>query len=312
MNIRAWVSAVRDSFKSITRSPIMSLASMATVAVSLLVLAVIMLLAVNLEYMASTVEGQVEVRAYFCVADEAEDADKPQCENGEPTEQEKQELLNAAKGLPGVQAVTFVSKEVAWQQMKEQHPEYEDIYSGFEDDGMNPLHDTLVITATDPDQVKSVAARMSEMSGISDVNYGQDFVDNLLTFTRAVRVGGIALVIMLVVATVLTLSNTIRLSVYARRREIAIMKLVGATNWYIRRPFIVEGVLLGVIGALLAMALTGWGYSRLVSYIYVNIPFLPIISPKNILWDLTGGLILLGVLLGTVGSIVSMRRFLKV
>lgn len=308
MNIRAWVSAIRDSVQSMTRSPIMSLASMATVAVSLLVLAVITLLAVNLEYMAATAEAQVEIRVYFCVNDEETDV----CKDGEPSEAQKRALLEAAKQVPGVESVTFVSKEVAWQQMKQQHPEYEDIYRGFEDDGMNPLHDALVIEAVDPDQVKSIADQMARLKGVSEVNYGQDFVDNLLAFTKAVRLGGIALVVMLVVATVLTLSNTIRLSVYARRREIAIMKLVGATNWYIRRPFVVEGVLLGVIGALLSMALTGWGYTQVVKYVYLNVPFLPIVSPQGILWDLTGGLTLLGVLLGTVGSIVSMRRFLKV
>ncbi|HEY8347690.1 MAG TPA: permease-like cell division protein FtsX [Symbiobacteriaceae bacterium] len=308
MSFRAWALAVRDSVRSIVRSPVMSLASMATVAVSLLVLAVILLLAVNLEYIATTVEQQVEIAAYLCASDD----ENPACENREPTEAEKRALVEAVKRIPGVEQVTFVSKDVALQRMKEQLGDRKDILEEYEEEGKNPLRDALEIRVVDPNEVKRVAAQVEKLRGVSEVNYGKEFVDRLLAFTRAVRLGGIGLVMMLLAATVLTLSNTIRLSVYARRREIAIMKLVGATDWYIRRPFIVEGVLLGVVGGLLAMALTGWGYVELVTYVQRNIPFLPMVAPQKILGNLTGGMILLGALLGSTGSIVSMRRFLKV
>lgn len=305
MSLRAWASATKDSLRSMTQSPIMSLASTATVAVSLLVLAVVMLLALNLEHMASTVEQQVEIKAYLCSTQD----ENPKCGNQELAEAQKRALMEAVQKVSGISEVTFVSKEIALERMKEQFGEQQDILEGLEE---NPLRDSLEIKTSDPNQVRTVAEQVQKMDGVSEVNYGQDYVDKLLAFTRAVRLGGIGLVVMLVIATVLTISNTIRLAVYARRREISIMKLVGATDWYIRRPFMMEGILLGVIGSLLSMGLTAWGYARFVAYVHRNIPFLPVLGAGEILWNLTGGLILLGGLLGAIGSVVSMRRFLKV
>lgn len=306
MSPRAWVTAFRDAFYSMTQSTLMSLASMATVAVSLLVLAVVLLLGVNLEHMASSVEQQVEIKAYLCSASD----ENPDCGNKELTEPEKKAIVDQVAKLPGFKQSTYVSREEALERMKVQFAEQKDILSGWE--GENPLRDSLEVKATETSQVRTLAEAIAAIPGVSEVNYGQDYVENLLAFTRAVRIGGVGLVLLLIIATVLTISNTIRLAVYARRREISIMKLVGATDWYIRRPFMIEGVFLGVLGAVVAMLLTGLGYQRLVAYLYENIPFLPVVPPVDVLMSLTLGLILLGAVLGAAGSLVSLRRFLKV
>jgi cell division transport system permease protein len=305
MNLRAWATAFRDAFRSMTQSSLMSVASIATVAVSLLVLSVVMLVAVNLENMASSVEGQVEIKAYLC---SARDADPP-CNKQELNEDLKRALVEQVKQFPGVKEVEYIPRDKALEQMKEQFGDQRDI---LEELGENPLRDSLEVKAADPNQVKSLAETIGKMNGVAEVNYGQEYVDKLLLVTRAVRYGGIGLVLMLIVATVLTISNTIRLAVYARRREISIMKLVGATDWYIRRPFMLEGIFLGVIGSGLAMTITGWGYRRLALYVYQSIPFLPVVAPERILLNLTLSMIILGGVLGAVGSLISMRRFLKV
>jgi cell division transport system permease protein len=284
----------------------MSLASMATVAVSLLVLSVVLLLAVNLEHMATSVESQVQITAYLCDVND----DNPACNNQPLKDEQKKAVQDQVGKLPGVKQVNFVTKDEALVKMKEQFGEQKGILEGL--DGQNPLRDSVEVQASTPAQVKGIADAVRELKGVSNVNYGQEYVEKLLSFTRAVRIGGVGLVAMLIIATVLTISNTIRLSVYARRREISIMKLVGATDWYIRRPFMLEGVFLGVIGAGLAMALTGYGYQRFVVYAYRNIPFLPVVSAEQVLVNLTAALVLLGCILGTVGSMLSMRRFLKV
>lgn len=306
MNLRSWAVAFRDAFRSMTQSTLMSLASMATVAVSLLVLSVVLLMAVNLEFMATSVEQQIEIKAYLC---STRDADA-KCNKQELKEEQKKALVDQIGKLPGVQQAVYVSKEQALERMKEQFAEQRDILEGLE--GENPLRDSVEIKANESNQVKPISLAVEKLQGISEVKYGQEYVDKLLAFTKAVRIGGVGLVLMLIIATVLTISNTIRLAVYARRREISIMKLVGATDWYIRRPFMLEGVFLGALGSLLAMALTGFGYQRVVVYVHANIPFLPVVAPEQVLMNLTVGLMILGGVLGSVGSLVSLRKFLKV
>lgn len=305
MSIRAWVNALRDAVRSITHSTLMSVASTASVAVSLLVLAVMLLLALNLEYMAASVESQVEVRAYIC----APYADEPVCNKQEPTAEQKQVLVNQIAALPGVAKATYVSKEQALEELKKLYPEDSAIMEGYEG-AENPLFDSVLIQVKDATQIKPVAEAVQPMKGIRKVNWGQDWVDKLTTVTHAVRVTGIGLVLLLVVATVLTISNTIRLAVFARRREIAIMKLVGATDWYIRRPFMLEGIILGLIGSGVALAGVSFGYAKVE--FYVRSAVFPIIPSQELLPGLTVTLLLLGTALGAVGSIVSVRKFLKV
>lgn len=165
---------------------------------------------------------------------------------------------------------------------------------------------------TDPGAVEVVALAASRIEGVGEVKYGRETVERLLGVTRAVRVAGLGLVGLLVMATVFTISNTIRLAVFSRRHEVSIMKLVGATDWFIRRPFLLEGVLLGGLGAGLAMIITAAGYRRLVMSVYANLPFVPIVMPDDILSGLTLSLIGLGCGLGALGSLISLRRFLKV
>lgn len=305
MSIRAWVNALRDAIRSITSSTLMSVASAASVAVSLLVLAVMLLLAFNLEYMAASVESQVEVRAYIC----APYADEPVCNKQEPTAEQKQLLVNQIDALPGVTKATYVSKDQALAELKKLYPDDAAIYAGYEG-AENPLFDSVLIQVTDATQIKPIAEAVQPMKGIRKVSWGQDWVEKLTTVTHAVRVTGIGLVLLLVVATVLTISNTIRLAVFARRREIGIMKLVGATDWYIRRPFMLEGIIFGLIGSGVALGGVAFGYAKVEAY--VRSAVFPIIPAAELMPGLTVTLLLLGTCLGAVGSIVSVRRFLKV
>lgn len=307
MSLRGWANALRDAIRSMTQSGLMSLASMLSVAVSLLVLAVTMLLAVNLQFMAENAEAQVEVKVYLCAAQREE----AKCNKQELTEPQKQAIVEQIRKTPNVKEATYMTRHQALEEMKKTDPSQREVLTGYEGDA-NPLSDEVHIKVVEVEQVKAVAEAVQAMNGVAKVDYGQQVVEKLLIFTNAIRIGGAGLVLLLVVATVLTLSNTIRLSVYARRREISIMKLVGATDWYIRRPFMLEGVFLGVIGALVAGGLTAWGYLRLVPGLQQSVPFLPVVQPAMVLLDLTLGLLLLGAVLGAIGSLISLRRFLKV
>lgn len=307
MNLRGWANAFRDALRSMTQSGLMSLASMLSVAASLLVLAVVLLVAVNLEHLAATAEAQVEIKAYLCAAQREE----AKCNKQELTEQQRQALLDQIKKLPNVKETAFVSRHQALEEMKKSDPTQRELLTGYEGNE-NPLSDEVYVKVTEVAQVKAVADAIRALPGVAKVVYGQEYVDKLMAFTNAIRIGGVGLVLLLVVATVLTLSNTIRLSVFARRREISIMKLVGATDWYIRRPFMLEGIFLGLIGAAIASGATMWGYVRMVPRLQKAIPFLPVVQPTDVLGNLALGLLFLGAVLGAAGSIISLRRFLKV
>lgn len=307
MSLRGWINAIRDALRSMTQSGLMSLASMLSVAVSLLVLAVVLLVAVNLEHVASTAEEQIEITAYLCAAQR----DEAKCNKTELTEQQRAATLDQIKKIPNVKESTFVSRHQALEEMKKTDPRQREMLAGYEGNE-NPLSDEVYIKVTEVEQVMAVAEAVRALPGVAKVVYGQDYVDKLLIVTNAIRIGGVGLVLLLVVATVLTLSNTIRLSVYARRREISIMKLVGATDWYIRRPFMMEGIFLGVFGALLASGATLWGYARLVPRLQETIPFIPVVQPADVISSLSAALLLLGAALGAAGSLISLRRFLKV
>jgi cell division transport system permease protein len=307
MSLRGWANAFRDALHSMTRSGLMSAASMLSVAVSLLVLAVTLLMAVNLQHAAATVESQVEVKVYLCAAQREE----AKCKKQELTDQQKQAIVAQIKQVPNVKEATYLTRHQALEELKKADPTQKEVLAGFEGD-QNPLSDEVHIKVVEVGQVKTVAETVQAMAGVAKVDYGRDVVEKLLIVTNAIRIGGAGLVLLLVVATVLTLSNTIRLSVYARRREISIMKLVGATDWYIRRPFMLEGIFLGVIGALAASGFTMWGYGRLVPNLQKTIPFLPVVQPGEVIGNMTLGLLLLGAVLGAAGSLISLRRFLKV
>lgn len=292
--LRSWARALRQAVQSITRSGLMSLASLATVSVSLLVLAVVACLAVNLNLMAQELESQLEIRAFLR-------------DGVDPAAQ--QALIEQVQALEGVRSVTFISKEEGLEIMRERLGEQRWILEGLEE---NPLPDSLQIELADPHQVVTVAEKVAAFPQVEKVRYGQGIAERLLAVTRAIRIAGLGMVLLLMVATVFTLANTIRLAVEARRREIAIMKLVGATDWFIRRPFVVAGILLGTMGAAVAAGLVYMGYRYLVRFLVTNLPFVPVASPAELMQPLGSGLLALGALLGMIGSWISLRRYLQV
>ncbi len=295
MSIRSWAYSLRSALRSVTHTGLMSLASVSTVAISLLVLAVVLLMAANLQAMASTMEGQVQIKVYL---------------KENQTDEVKKGLKQRVDATPGVVSAVFISKEQALEKVKNEFKDQRDVLEGL--DEVNPLRDSIEVKAADPKQVPALAESLAKLPGVAEADYGKDTVDKLLKFTQAVRATGIGLVVLLLIATVFTLSNTIRLAVYARRREIQIMKLVGATDWFIRLPFIFEGVLLGALGSAVALSTTAFGYAYIVTGVANSMPFLPLIRADEIIGQLSVILLGIGCFLGAVGSVISLRRFLNV
>lgn len=295
MRFSTWEFYLREAGRSLIRNRFMSLASISTVALSLVILGVFLLGAVNLNNVAGTLENQVEVTAFL--------DEKLQAE-------EIAAVTARIKNLDGVREVNYVSKEEALERLKEQFGERRDLLDSVEKN--NPLRNAVEVRTKTPDDVKTVVQELKAMPAVAKVSFKEEIIDRLFKFTKAIRLVGLAVVVLLVGATIFLISNTIRLTVFARRREINIMKLVGATDWFIRWPFVLEGMCLGLVGSLPAAILVARFYRWLTASVYQTLPFIPLLPPDAVLGRMQLLLVGIGILVGAIGSAISMRRFLQV
>ena len=284
------------------------LGAVVTIFLSLFIIGVFVLGSALIDNMIGSVEDEVTIQAFL--SDDATDA-------------EVQAYANKVKAWDNVESVTIRTKEEALEQYQNQmsNRNATDAISAL--DGENPLPASLVIKLDDPQQVEATATKIvedadfaaicdSQDSPSSDVNYGRETVEKLFSVTGYIRVAAIVLVALLTFVAFVFINNTIRLAITARRREIGIMRLVGASNSYIRRPFILEGVIEAVLGALLAIVALIAGVNALLPKLTASMQFLSFNIPTSTLAVCSGGLLVIGVVIGLFGSAIAMRRYLKV
>ncbi len=278
------------------RNGLMTLASISTVALSLFMLGVFLCGVVNLNNMAASLETQVQLSVYL---------------KDDLTTNQIMETGKAVKSQPNIKELKFVTKDQALQDFKSRlGDDQKQMIDSLE--GVNPLPNSYIVTFENPQDVKLAAKELATVPGVESVHYGQDVVDELFKITQIIRIGGIVLIAFLAAATLFIISNTIRLTVFARRKEIAIMKYVGATNGFIRWPFVIEGMLLGCIGGLIAVACTGEFYYFITSEIEQSLAFFPLVPMFPIFYQLAVALLIIGIFVGAIGSAISLRQYMRV
>ena len=295
MKIRTLEYFVKEAAISLKRNNLMSFASITTVAISLVILGLFLIMVMNLNNMAAHLESQVQINVYL---------------EDNLSEAERYEIGNNIKKIKGVEEITFVTKDEAIERFRERLGEQKYLLDALDD--ANPLPYSYEVKLTLPEQVKSAAAEIAEYPGVKTAKFGQEAIEQLFKLTHMIRVFGVVLILFLVFATLFIISNTIRLTVFARRKEIGIMKYVGATDWFIRWPFIMEGMALGFGGALIATLILRTSYSAITNQIYQSFMFLPLIPQYPFLTNLTILLIVLGMIIGALGSAISLKKFMKV
>lgn len=286
---------LREAGLSIIRNGWLALASTGVVTVALLIFGGSLLFVLNTHHVIGDIESKVEISVFL---------------KSDVSPRDVEALGTRLQQRPEVAEVRFISKEEALQIVKQDLGDKADLLAGMEKD--NPLPDTYRVRTHRADQVAALAAEVATWPGVEQVRYGQEVVERLLAVTRWARLVGLGAMFFLAGAAVFLIATTIRLSVYARRREISIMKMLGATNWFVRSPFLLEGVILGLTGGLVAVGLTMAGYFPLVSVLESALPFFRLVSERQVLLPVFGGLVLFGLILGTLGSFISVHRFLKV
>lgn len=227
-------------------------------------------------------------------------------------EEEIENIGNKIKSSDGVKNVKFLTKDEAMKEMKEDWGEEGELLEGLEE---NPLPNSYIIQLENIEYADAVVENIKGLKGIEEVKYYRDIIEKLLSTANYIRIIGIIIIVILIAVSVFIISNTIKITVTARKREINIMKYVGATNGYIRGPFIIEGILLGLIGAILSILIVNYGYEYLFKVIneklYVMFTVY-LVAPYALLKDISIMFIAIGVGIGTLGSLVSLKRFLNV
>ncbi|MDO3412040.1 permease-like cell division protein FtsX [Saccharibacillus sp. CPCC 101409] len=302
MNFNTLLRHFREGTKNVFRNGWMSVASMLSIVVSLMLLGVALLLVLNLDRAADRIDKQVEISVYL---------------NLEITKAETDIIEQQIREMPEVQDMTFVSKEEGLETMRQSLGDA--MVKGYEENGTNPLPDMFKVQVIEATTVPFVAEKISALNDsnpdkpVYDVDYGKGTAEKLFKWTQAIRTVGVVIVLALGLMAMFLIANTIKVTIIARRREIAIMKLVGATNRFIRWPFLIEGVLVGMTGAAITLAILLYGYYRVeLAYSgWDTTQFTPL--PLGDLWIWFSVLILgLGFLIGAWGSTISIRKFLKV
>lgn len=291
---------LREGFKGTLRNGWMTFAAISAVTITLLLVGVFALVMFNVNEISENVENDVEIQVFVTRTAEKANVEKL----GENLEQ-----------IPGVESVTFSSKENELENFRNQLGEDANAYSTVEKD--NPLHDRYIVKASDPLNTETVADAVQSLANVDKVTYGQDYIDKMFAFFNGIRIGGLVLIVGLTLMAMFLISNTIKMTIFSRRREIEIMRLVGAKNSFIRWPFFIEGLLLGVFGALIPIAVIYFGYDVAYSALQpsldqLNSDIFKLIDPSVLTTQVSLVLLALGAFIGIWGSTTSLGRFLKV
>lgn len=297
MKINSFKYYFVDAFKSLKRNITISTASMATVAATLFIMGVFMLTMLNVSKGVSSVESKVEIKVFLM---------------DDITLTDERNIEVKLKDSSGVREVIYESKSEALKKFTEQLSEKDrSLLSGY-DNQNNPLPSSFIVRMDNPEMAQSIADSVQGMKGVESVGNDRELIENIIAISKAIRWIGLAVFAMLIGVSLFLIVNTIKLTVFSRRREVGIMKFVGATDWFIRWPFVIEGVVLGIIGGLIANIVLYYSYKFTVTRITESLMAIQMISPEYVFTTILWQFLLAGAVIGAVGSSIALRKFLTV
>ena len=285
-----------DALKSLKRNRTVSIASVATVAATLFILGVFLLIVFNINAGVQELGSKLQVNIYL--KDDLSIGDKSTIEK-------------ALNDVPGVSEIKFEDKSDALEKMKKQFGEDgTSLVKGFEKN--NPFPSAYVVSVQKPEIVDSVVKAATGLNGVEKINDVRELVDKIIKITNTLKIVGLVLFVILISVSLFLIGNTIKLTLYSRKKEIGIMKFVGATDWFIRWPFIIEGMMLGVSGAIISTGVLYYAYKMVFLKSTNALLGITLINPQFILSTTLWQFMLGGLVIGAVGSIMSIRKFLIV
>ncbi len=297
MKFNTFKRHLREGSKNIIRNGWMSVASIGAVTVTLVLVGTFVALMLNINEMTKKVEEDVEIKTLI---------------ESQADEDAISEIGDKIKEIKEVDSISFSSKNDELENLIESFGDEGEAWGLFKQD--NPLNHAYVVKTKEPRDTEAVASQIEKFDYVQKVNYGKDVVPQLFKFNTYARNIGLALIVGLVLTAMFLISNTIKLTIMARSEEIGVMKLVGATNGFIRWPFFVEGLLLGVLGSIVPIIVISTSYYYVVSNFSdkITLRFVEILPFNPFVWQLSAIILIVGALIGIWGSVMSVRKFLKV
>ena len=282
-----------EVFRNFTRNAAMQLTAIGTVAVTIVLLGAFLYARATVSHLAGDVMSQIRISVYV---------------NPDATQAQEDALRTAFAKDDRIASSDFVPKKEGLKELEARMRGQMDVSSYLTE---NPLPDKFRVNVRKPEEVPAVAASIAKLPGVQRVDYGQDVVQRLLQLAGVAHRAGIALIVIFILVAGIIISNTIRLTVFARRREISIMQLVGATNMYIRMPFICEGLIAGTLGALLAVAILWGARAEFVPKLAGALPWLQLNAAQIDISSLVLQLFGVGAAVGVVASWIAVGRYLR-
>jgi cell division transport system permease protein len=299
MSFNSFKYLIKEGLKGVWRNRVMTLISVGSVSASLLILGLFMVLAVNIDNVSKEVESQVTIEVFL---------------EDEIDEDKVKDIGKVLKAMDGIEDITYISKDDALERMEKLFGDKKHLLEMYKDDD-NPFPRSYVVQPKALEYVGEISRNIEAIEGVEEIKTGTEVANKISQSTNAIRIIMLIIIGILTLISVFIISNTIKLSVTSRSREIGIMKYIGATDGFVKMPFFVEGMALGLIGSLLAVAVIAYGYKSILSFAnpaihsmfsFYLVPF------DSIIKDLTSLLIALGIGIGTLGTTLTVRKFLKV
>ena len=290
--------SIRDAFKSVFRNFSLSLASISCITITLIIVAISIMVTFNVQEFTSEMEKDLTIVVFL---------------DQDTTEEEINDIRNSLENMTNVESITYQNKDAIKEDMSKESDVFEEVMSTWSEED-NPLKDTFQVKVKDVEKISNTAKKIERLDNVSTVKYGEGMVDNLISAFEAAKNISYGMVIALVLVTVFLIINTIKLTIFSRKREISIMRLVGASNFTIKTPFIIEGMILGLLGSIIPILIVCFGYIALYNHSngYLYSRMISLIEPEPFIYMVSGIVVVIGIIVGMIGSASAVRKYLKI
>ena len=290
--------SIRDAFKSVFRNFSLSLASISCITITLIIVAISIMVTFNVQSFTKEMEKDLTIVVFL---------------DNDTTEEEVNTIRERLENMTNVESLTYQSKSSIKDEMSSESTVFEEVMSTWSEED-NPLKDTFQVKVTDVEKISDTAKKIERIDKVSTVRYGEGMVDNLISAFEAAQNISYGMVIALILVTVFLIINTIKLTIFSRKREISIMRLVGASNFTIKTPFIIEGMVLGLLGSIIPILIVCFGYVALYNHFdgYLYSKMISLIEPEPFIYMVSGIVVVIGIIVGMIGSASAVRKYLKI
>lgn len=295
---RTFFRSLRDALKSVVRNFSLSLASITCITITLIIIAAALLISENVKNFTNEIEKDVTIVAFL---------------DSDVTDKTREDFETTIKKNMNIETFEFKSKEQVKKEMQKENETFSSVLEEW-DDASNPLKDTYTIKVFDVNTVKKTAQDIEKIEGVNSVQYGEGLVEKLVGVFDAIEKITLIAAGALIVVTIFLIINTIKLTIFSRKREIGIMRLVGASNTRIKLPFVFEGIVLGLIGSIIPVLTLIFGYTAMFDHFGGQLfsPVIKLVSPTPFIFYASILVSLIGMVVGMIGSARAVRRYIKV